>query len=240
MSRPDGEEPRAGRPENHPGHELGDDLGYDDPDYADDPGGDDFADDYYVHRVATEAASSVVARRRRKALITLAVLLLGLFFAFWWAYSYYKASDGGASRAGTSASAAPTCQPVDPNALTPAKITLNVYNATKRAGLAGTVSKEFAAQGYVLGKVANDPAKHAIAGPAEVRFGPAGKAAGELVMKSIGQGAVPVEDTRADATVDVALGDGFSALQPLPSDSASPALPPCEPSAAASPSPSSS
>lgn len=198
--------------------------------YGDEP-------DYDVHHLAVESSSSIAGRRRRrKSLITLAVLLLGLFFAFWWAYSYYKASDAGADKPGTSASAAPTCQPVDPAAVTPAQVTINVLNATKRAGLAGSVSKELAAQGYVLGKVANDTAGRTISAPAEVRFGPTGKASADLVMKSIGDGVVPVEDTRADATVDVALGEGFSAVVALPSASPSSSLPACAPSASPSPS----
>ncbi|MBK8731157.1 MAG: LytR C-terminal domain-containing protein [Tetrasphaera sp.] len=193
--------------------------------------------DYDVHHVAVESDSSIAARRRRrKSLITLAVLLLGLFFAFWWAYSYYKASNETPGASKPTSSAAATCQPVDPNAVTPDKVTVNVYNATKRAGLAGSVSKEIAAQGYVLGKVANDPAKRAITAPAEVRFGPTGKQGAELVMKSIGTGVVPVEDTRTDATVDVALGDAYAALQPLPSPTSS--LPTCP--ASPSPSPSAS
>ncbi len=187
-------------------------------------------DDYDVHHLAVESASSIAARRRRrKALITVALLLLGLFFAFWWAYSYYKASGPNAATPGPGASATATCRPVDPNALTPAKVTVNVFNATTRQGLAASASKEFATQGYVVGKVANDPLKKAVAGPAEVRFGPAGKAASDLVLASLGEGAVPVPDERTDASVDVALGTAYVALKPLPSPSST--LPACPPSA---------
>lgn len=183
---------------------------------------------------ATESEASVRARRRRrKALTTLAILLLGLFFAFWWAYSYYKASEHATSGARPTASPTPTCLAVDPKAVTPSSVTVNVLNATTRKGLAGATAKEFTAQGFLVGKVANDTSKKQIPGPGEVRFGAKGQAQADLVLKVLGQGATAAQDGRKDATVDVALGEGFVKLQPLPT----PSLPPCPsaPAPAASP-----
>lgn len=201
----------------------------------DDDGDDDLREDrdYDVHHVAVESASSVAARRqRRKALITLGVVVLSLFFAFWWAYSYYKASGGNTAAPKPSASA--TCQPASA-ALTPTQVTINVFNSTTKQGLAASAAKEFTAQGYVVGQVSNDPLKKSVAGPAEVRFGPSGKAASEVVLASVGEGAVAVEDARPDASVDVALGVGWVAIKPLPSPSST--LPVCPPSPAPSATP---
>lgn len=168
------------------------------------------AESYDEDAYEESPAEAAHRRRRRKSLITVGVLLLALFFAFWWAYSYYKASSTG-PRTTTAA-----CRTPGPEEMTPAKVTVNVYNSTTRAGLAASAAQEFAAQGYAVGAVANDPLKHEVAGPAEVRFGPAGKAGADLVLASLGEGAVVVEDQRADASVDVALGQAYVKLGPLP------------------------
>lgn len=179
-------------------------------------------EDYDVHHLAIESTSSVEARRRRRqSLITLGAVVLGLFFAFWWAYSYYKASDP--TKATPRASA--TCQTLDPAAVTPAQVKITVLNTTTRQGLAATAAKEFTARGFVVEKVGNDPAKKPVAGPAEVRFGPQGKPAADLVLATIGQGAVGVPDSRTDGTVDVAVGTGYVSLPPPASPTST--LPPC-------------
>lgn len=203
---------------------------YDDPNDADH---DDY-DDYDEYDVNEEDLSANRANaRRRKALITVAVVLLALFFAFWWAWSYYQASNEPESTPQTSA----TCQPDGPTVIVPSKITLNVYNSTTRAGLAKSASEELRAQGYAIGQVTNDPLKHQVAGPAEVRFGPAGKSRADLVMRSIGEGAVAVPDQRADESVDVALGQAYVKVAPLPT--AATTLPICPaPSTAPPPAPS--
>ena len=48
-----------------------------------------------------------------------------------------------------------------------------------------------------------------------MRFGPNGKAGAELVSKLV-EGATPTQDTRADATVDLVIGNGFKALGVAP------------------------
>ena len=170
---------------------------------------DDFDDRDDVRSPAAREAE----RRRRKSLITLGVILLGLFFAFWWAYSYYRASSEPNRPSGSA-----TCRTLAPDEVTPAKVTLNVYNATKRNGLGSATSKLVAARGFVIGTVSNDPMKKAVAAPAEVRFGPAGEKSAALVVALV-PGAVPVKDTRADASVDLVIGDAFKELAPAPTTS---------------------
>ena len=188
---------------------------YDDPydeRHVDNDDSDDY-DDYDEYDVVEEESPGVrrARARRRKALITVAVVLLGLFFAFWWAWSYYQVGSSTKATPTTSA----TCQADGPSVIVPSKITVNVFNSTTRAGLAKSASEELRAQGYAIGQVANDPQKKQVAGPAEVRFGPAGKARADLVLTSIGEGAVAVPDERADASVDVALGQAFVKMQPV-------------------------
>ena len=78
-----------------------------------------------------------------------------------------------------------------------------------------------------MSHVPNDPSKTKIDGPAEVRFGPNGKAAAARVVKLV-DGATPTQDTRADATVDLVIGNGFKALAVAPTATATPVVPnPC-------------
>ena len=96
--------------------------------------------------------------RRRRAIITFAIVSLLLFFAFWYALSYIRADD--ARRAQPSAGRSPMCT------LEPADITVNVFNGTKREGLAASVSGNLRKRGFVIGTVGN--AKSAVAGAGEI------------------------------------------------------------------------
>ncbi len=174
----------------------------------------------------TESELSVSARRRRRTLVTIAVVLLALFFAFWYALSYYQAD----SAARTARTPAPTCVPFDPEALTPAKVKVNVYNASTRSGLAGTVSKELAGRGFDIGAVANDPTDRKAPSVAEVRHGPSGKAQAGLVRSALPAGTKVVQDKRKGATVDVALGAKWTRLAPLPTADTTPVCPAPPPS----------
>ncbi|WP_295701172.1 LytR C-terminal domain-containing protein [Lapillicoccus sp.] len=174
-----------------------------------------------------ESGSSRRARRRRRTAITLIIVVAGLAFAFKLAASHYfdgatpaTASGCPTSKTTTAAKAAPGAKPVAPKApaapaLAPSQVTVNVYNATSRAGLAAETAKLVKARGYVVGTIANDPLSKSVAGPAEIRFGPNGAAAGALVQTLVA-GSVPVTDARADASVDLVLGKTFAALTPAP------------------------
>jgi len=93
----------------------------------------------------------------------------------------------------------------------PRTITVNVYNATTRSGLALSTSLQLGARGFKIGKVANDPAKKIIAASAEIRYGPGGVVEAKVVAAQV-IGAVMVPDHRTDTSVDFVLGDGFVAL----------------------------
>ncbi len=131
-----------------------------------------------------ESATSRRHRRNRRTAIVLVVLVALLAGAFYYAATYFNrpstpaaSSDcpTGDFTAGAGAAAA----------LAPGQVTVNVFNSTKRAGLAASTAKDVKARGFVVGQVTNDPAKKKIDGPAEVRFGPNGKAGAELVVKLV-------------------------------------------------------
>lgn len=172
-----------------------------------------------------ESGSSRRARRRRRTAITLLIVVAGLAGAFYIAATYQRSpATAGVcptATATTGAKAKPGAKPaapkpaVAPPALAPSQVTVNVYNATTRAGLAADTAKLVRGRGYVVGTVSNDPQNKAVAGPAEIRFGPNGATAGALVQKLVA-GSVPVKDARADASVDLVIGAKFSVLAPVP------------------------
>ena len=170
----------------------------------------------------TEAEGSVRARRRRRSLITIALVLLGLFFAFWYAWSYYQAD----TEARASRPPPPTCVTLDPDAITPEKVKVNVYNASDRSGLAGSVSKGLEERGFVIGKVANDPTDRKAPAVAEIRYGSSGVAQAKLVASALPKGTKLVNDKRKGTTVDVALGAKYTRLAPVPSATGLPTCPP--------------
>lgn len=168
-----------------------------------------------------ESGATQRARKRRRTAITLLIVLAMLVGAFYYAAEYWK-NPGRSSAAGcptatatATGTAAPPGAPTPAAAPAPGQITVNVYNATNRAGLAGETAKEMKARGFVVGTVANDPQKKSISQPAEVRFGKNGEAAAKVILALV-PGAATAGDARADASVDLVLGNGFKSLAPAP------------------------
>jgi hypothetical protein len=167
-----------------------------------------------------ESGAAQRARQRRRTAITLVAVAAILIGVFYYASSYW---NQGPSRSAASV----TCTPNPSGGITAGQVTVNVYNATKRNGLAASTAKSLKERGFVIGTTSNDPAKKAIAAPAEVRFGPAGEKAAALVIALV-TGALPVKDSRADGSVDLVLGDGFTTLVPASTATSSPgATPAC-------------
>ncbi len=93
------------------------------------------------------------------------------------------APTGGATPGAPAASGAPAAAQGDPHAIPqPATVTVNVYNATAKAGLAGRTAEELKKRGFTIGKVGNAPAEldKKVPGTAQVIAGPAGAGAGTL------------------------------------------------------------
>jgi hypothetical protein len=158
--------------------------------------------------VVESGASRARRARRRRALITLGVVALMLFFAFWYAYSYYQGSDK------AKAAPSPTCTATS-TVRTPAQVTVNVYNATDRTGLAAKTAVDVRKRGFKVSTVSNDPLQKDVTLSAEVRYGPTGRESAKLVLTLV-KGAKAVKDSRTDSSVDLVLGAKFTALTPAP------------------------
>jgi hypothetical protein len=108
----------------------------------------------------------------------------------------------------------PSCPPTvsAPAVVAAGDVRVNVYNATKRHGLASEVATQLRLRGFVVGKVENDPAGRAVTGVAEVR---ATSSAGGPTRTVGAQVAsfVAVPDQRKDASVDLVLGQAFRTLR---------------------------
>ena len=159
--------------------------------------------------------------------ITLGLVALMLFFAFWYAYSYYQVVDRAHRLPAPTCTAAP--DPV--RRPRPGDITVNVYNATDRTGLAAKTATEVRKRGFEIATVANDPLQRKVTGPAEVRYGASGKAKAKVVL-SLVKGAKPRSDGRPDGSVDLVIGEKFTGLvkvtAPAPATpAASPSTPTC-------------
>jgi hypothetical protein len=158
--------------------------------------------------VVESGASRSRRARRRRALITLGVVALMLFFAFWYAYSYYQDSNK------AKASPAPTCTATS-TTKTPAQVTVNVYNATDRSGLAAKTAADVRKRGFKISTVSNDPLQRDVTVAAEVRYGPTGAASSKLVLALV-KGSKAVKDSRTDSSVDLVLGAKFTTLTAPP------------------------
>jgi hypothetical protein len=174
-----------------------------------------------VSYVVESGASRARRARRRRALITLLVVALMLFFAFWYAYSYYRDSDR------AKAAPSPTCTATATSTVrTPAQVTVNVYNATERAGLAAKTAADVRKRGFRVATVSNDPLQKDVTIAAEVRYGASGTASAKLVLTLV-KGAKAIKDSRTDSSVDLVLGATFTKLTPAPKAPTATTTPPC-------------
>ena len=151
------------------------------------------------------------ARRRHrrrglavKALIVLALLVGGGYGA--WTSGWL---DPVAALAGAGEVSTETCTPPwPPLTLPPSAVTVNVFNATGRMGLAAEVASELRARGFVVAAVSNDPLTRTVGGVAELRHSTPGDAAARTVAAQV-QGATVAPDQRADASVDLVMGTAY-------------------------------
>lgn len=160
----------------------------------------------YVRESGRTAAQR---RARKRAAITLSVLSGLLVVAFVIALGYNQGWIGGKSNPAPTNNAAKTCSKVQP--ALPKDVVVNVYNATDRNGLARTAAKALADQGFRTASVTNDPLQKTIPGVGEVRWGKAGIEEATAVLLRV-PGARSIRDNRADASVDLVLGESFKAV----------------------------
>ncbi len=117
---------------------------------------------------------------------------------------------------------APPCPPAGTLPVAYNAVTVNVLNASARAGIAGQTASGLTARGFVVGTTANATARTQAA--EEIHFGETGLAAAYTLASNL-TAPVLVLDTRPDGGVDLLLGDTFPGLV----DAASVALDPGTP-----------
>lgn len=120
------------------------------------------------------------------------------------------AAKGGPAAASTASAAAKPAVVLPP----PGEITVNVYNATPRAGLAKAVGDELAKRGFVIGHVGNAPADFdkKVPGTGILLGSPTTDKAAFSVLGTQLAGATQQNDTRESADIDLILGDAFKEL----------------------------
>jgi hypothetical protein len=143
---------------------------------------------------------------RRVALVAVALLVLvSLAVLAWQTRRDDEPTDRSAPR-----KTCPAPTPL-PSAVAPAKIKVNVYNATDHRGLAAEVAGQLDRRGFTVRKVDNDPLKRTVTGLAEVRHSSAGDGAARTVAAQVGT-VVSVPDQRPNGSVDLVLGADFDHL----------------------------
>jgi hypothetical protein len=167
-------------------------------------------------------------RGRVAAALVASVVVLGLFG--WGALQLFHVFNGGdgdtkANAAPLSRACVPTAAPspaLKPMALPqPPGVTMNVYNATVRGGLAKSTADELAKRGFKVNKFGNAPAPYdkKVTQTALIVAGPAAEAAAREAGTQVAGSAVKIDPARKDRSVDLLIGSGFTALA-SPADAA--------------------
>ncbi|MEV6165380.1 LytR C-terminal domain-containing protein [Streptomyces sp. NPDC052052] len=158
-------------------------------------------------------------RRRGKLILTVTASVVALGLAGWGTLQLIDVFTGGDQKAGAAdhAAACPSAKPSEPaKALpAPAKITVNVYNATPRSGLAKKAADELKKRGFTIGEVGNAPAAYdkKVPGPGVLLGAPSATKGSFPVLGTQLEGAVSKTDARRTADVDLILGTKFTALR---------------------------
>ncbi|MFD8979082.1 LytR C-terminal domain-containing protein [Streptomyces sp. NPDC059564] len=98
----------------------------------------------------------------------------------------------------------------------PGQITVNIYNATPRGGLAKAVREELEKRGFKVDKVGNAPPDFdkKVPGPGILVGSPRTDKAAYSVLAAQLAGVTTQTDTREGTDIDLILGDAFKELSP--------------------------
>ncbi|MEU3773556.1 LytR C-terminal domain-containing protein [Streptomyces sp. NPDC032472] len=168
-------------------------------------------------------------RRRRRIVFTLLGAVLGLAVLGYGSLQLihvFRGEGGSAKQGGATAAKhcpsngpKPVAAPASAAAVAlpqPGEITVNVYNATQRAGLAKAVGDELKKRGFAIGHVGNAPADFDKKVPGTgllVGSAKTDKAAYAVLGTQI-EGDSQQNDAREGADIDLILGDAFKDLSP--------------------------
>jgi hypothetical protein len=90
-------------------------------------------------------------------------------------------------------------------------VTVNVFNGSKRMGIAGIAAEMFGTLGFKVGDVGNFN-DYEVTSPAEIHYGKAGAKQAQLVAAYI-EGSVLKRDDRKDNSVDIVVGQAFDKIR---------------------------
>jgi hypothetical protein len=163
-----------------------------------------------------------LGRRRRARPLWLTVVLIVVAMAVVFGLGFGVATlirgDSLPLTTAPTTSPSPSPSPCMTTVVTPAQelpikddVVLNIYNSTKKKGLAAQVALDFKREGFRINKIENDPRDARVKGVAEIRFGPNAADAAKLVEYYLA-GATMVELDRTSDRVDVAVGRGYTQL----------------------------
>jgi hypothetical protein len=153
------------------------------------------------------------------AAIVASVVVLGLFgYGASQLFDVFHGDDGD-----TKANAAPQSRPCTPSTVPalkpmalpqPAGVTVRVYNATTKSGLAKSTADAFASRGFKVKTFGNASAPYDknVTGSAVIVAGPASEAAAREAGTQIPGSTVKIDPARKDKLVDVMIGKGFTVL----------------------------
>lgn len=161
---------------------------------------------------------------RRRIILGSAAAAVVLGAAGWGTFQLVEVFTGGGEQTTKAAGKPSDCKPAPEPAATapaaalpkPAQITVNVYNATARGGLAKATADELKKRGFLIGKVGNAPAAYDKKVPGTgLLLGAPGAAKGTFsVVGTQLKGATTKVDTRPTADVDLIIGTAFKQLDP--------------------------
>lgn len=159
-------------------------------------------------------------RRRSKLVLAAIASVVALGLAGWGTLQLIDVFTGGDKQASAADRKAdcPTAAPAAPaKALPkPAKITVNVYNATPRGGLAKAAADELKKRGFTIGKVGNATAAYdkKVVGTGLLLGAPAAVDGTFPVLGTQLPGAATKTDARKGADIDLIIGTKFKAFSP--------------------------
>ena len=160
-------------------------------------------------------------RGRFVALLIAALVVLGLFG--WGALQLFHVfrGDDKDTKANASPQNRPTCAAAPTPSLgkpvvlpQPSGVTLNVFNATARGGLAKSTADQLAGRGFKVARFANAPDSYNAKIPqaALLVAGPAGEAAAREAGTQVAGSTVRIDPKRKGSTVDLMIGNAFGKL----------------------------
>lgn len=157
-------------------------------------------------------------RRRSKLVLAAIASVVALGLAGWGTLQLIDVFTGGDKQASAADRKAdcPTAAPSAPAKVLPkpAKITVNVYNATPRGGLAKAAADELKKRGFTIGKVGNATTAYdkKVAGTALLLGAPAAVNGTFPVLGTQLPGAATKTDARKGADIDLIIGTKFKAF----------------------------